>query len=71
MLIYLIQVPVTHICVSKLGHRSLIEYIVACSMWSHYLNQCWLIVKWSLRNEGQENLTKNDQDFNRIILNVS
>ena len=38
---------VTHVCVSKLGCKWF-------SAPSHYLNQCWLIVNWALR----ENVTK-------------
>ena len=40
---------VTHICVSK----------VTRSVPSHYLNQCWNIVNWTLRNKLQWNLNRN------------
>ena len=55
---------VTHICVDKLtiigsdnglspGRRQL----------SHYLNQCWNIVNWTLRNKLQWNLNRNSNIF--------
>ena len=40
---------VTHICVSK----------VTRSVPSHYLNQCWNIVNWTLRNKLKWNLNRN------------
>ena len=32
-----------HICVSELGHHWFMQWLVACSAPSQYLNQCWLI----------------------------
>ena len=32
-------------------------------MWSHYLNQCWNIVNWSLRNKLQWNFNWNSNIF--------
>ena len=37
------QGRVTHICVHKLGHTWLREWLIACSVPSQCLNQCWLI----------------------------
>ena len=45
----------THICVSKLGHRWFRQWLVTCSASSHYLNQWWLI-KRTLRNYVLVNL---------------
>ena len=41
---------VTHLCVSKIAHH-----------WpsSHYLNQCWNIESWALRNQFQRSVNKN------------
>ena len=45
---------VTHIC----------EWcIYACSAPSHYLNQCWNIVDWTLRNKLQWNFYRNSNIF--------
>ena len=43
---------VTHICVSKLT-------IIGWTAPSHYLNQCWIIVNWNLRNKLEWNLRRN------------
>ena len=43
---------VTHICVSKL---TIIDSDNGLSLPSHYLNQCWNIVNWILRNKLQWN----------------
>ena len=39
-----------HICVSESGQHWFREWLVAYSAPSHYLNQCWVIVNWTLRN---------------------
>ena len=49
---------VTHICVSKINHHWSREWFVAWSAPSHYLNQCWIIVHWNLKNKLQWNLNK-------------
>ena len=36
---------------------------VACSAPSHYLNQCWLIIIWTLRNNRQWNSNRNTKLF--------
>ena len=49
---------------------SALVQIMACHLfsiepfsWSHYLNQCWLIVNWTLRNKLQWNLNRNTKLF--------
>ena len=41
---------VMHICTGKLSNYWVRWWLVACSAPSHYLNQCWYIVNWTLRN---------------------
>ena len=36
---------------------------ILCSAPSHYLNQCWLIVNWTLRNNIQWNFNRNTKLF--------
>ena len=53
---------VTHICVSKLT-------IIRSDngmMPSHYMNQCCIIVNWTLRNKLQWNLNRNSYIFIRL-----
>ena len=45
-----------HVCISKLGRHRLVQ-IMAC------LNQCWFIVKWTLRNKLQWNFSQNSSFF--------
>ena len=61
ILTHLPQVP--HICDSELGQHWFRQWLVACSAPSHYLNQCWLIVNWTLRNKLQWNLNQNTKLF--------
>ena len=51
--------PMTHICISKLVPHWLRLWLVAWLMPSHYLNQCWLIVDWTLGNKFQWNVNQN------------
>ena len=44
---------VTHICISKL------TIIVAYMAQSHFVNQCWFTVNWTLRNKLQWNFNQN------------
>ena len=46
------------------GQHWWMEWLIACSLPSHYLNQCWLIFCYTLRNKLQWNLT---QDTNMFI----
>ena len=48
---------VSHICVCKL------TIIVTWPAPSHYLNQCWNIVNWTLRNKLQWDLNRNSLTF--------
>ena len=52
-----------HICVGELCQHWLRLWLVACSAPSHYLNQCWLIVIWTLRNKLLWNLNRNTKFF--------
>ena len=51
---------VTHICV---GNLTIIGPDNGLSPPSHYLNQCWNIVNWTLRNKLQWNLNRNSNIF--------
>ena len=42
---------------------SVLVQIMACSVPNHYLNQCWLIVNWALRNTLQWNSNWNRKLF--------
>ena len=42
---------VPHMCISEQGQDWFRQWLVACSAPSHYLNQCWLIVNWTIRNK--------------------
>ena len=53
---------VTHICVGKLTIIGS-DNGVAWTAPSHYLNQCWIIVNWTLRNKLQWNLNRNSHIF--------
>ena len=58
--IYLTHLPlVPHICVSELNQHWFRQCFVAYWAPSHYLNQYWVIVNWSLRNKLQWNLNQN------------
>ena len=47
--IYLTHLPlVPHICISELGPHWFRWWLVAYSVPGHYLNQCWVIVNWTL-----------------------
>ena len=55
---------VTHMCVSSLtiiGSDNGLSpvWLVACPAPSHYLNQCWIIVNWTIGNKFQWNLNRN------------
>ena len=53
----------SHICVSELGQHWFRQWLVAYSVPSHYLNQCWIIVNWTLRNKLQWNFNQNTKLF--------
>ena len=50
-LTYLPLVP--HICVSESGQHWFRQWLVTYSAPSHYLNQCWVVVNWTLRKNLQ------------------
>ena len=54
---------VLHICVSESGQHWFRLWLVAYSAQSHYLNQCSLIVSWTLRNKLQWNSDHNTKLF--------
>ena len=53
----------TYICISKLYHHWFRLWLVAWSTPSHYLNQCWNNINWTLRNKLQWNLNQNSYIF--------
>ena len=54
----------THWCTSKLCYHWIIQWLVACSAPSHYLNQCWIIVQKTLGNKTlQWNFNRNSNIF--------
>ena len=59
------KVPI--ICASASGKHWFRWYFVAYSAPSHYLNQCWIIVNWTLRNKLQWNV---DQNIKLFILKM-
>ena len=54
---------VPHIDVSELGQHWFRQWLVTWSAPSHYLNQCWNIVNWTLRNKLQWNSNQNTKIF--------
>ena len=54
---------VPHICVSEWVQHWFRKWLVAFSAPSHYLNQCWVIVNWNLRNKLQLNFNQNTKLF--------
>ena len=49
---------VPHICISESGQHWFRLWLVAYSAPSHYLNQCWLIVNWTLRDTIRWNFSQ-------------
>ena len=60
--VYLIPPPppplMPHISVNELYHHWSKQWLVACMVRSHYLNQCWTINNWIHRNNIQWDLMK-------------
>ena len=54
---------VPHICVGELGQHRFRQWLVACSVPSHYLNQCYCIVDWTIMNKLQWNSNQNKIKF--------
>ena len=58
-LLILTHLPlVQHKCVSESGQHWFRWWLVAYSAPSHYLNQCWNIVNWTLRNKHPWNFSQ-------------
>ena len=45
------------------SHHWFRSWLVSCLIPSHYLNKCWLIVDWTLRNKLQWNMNQNTNIF--------
>ena len=52
-----------HLHISKLGHHWFRSWLVTWPAQSHYLNQCWIIVNWTLGNIFQWHLNQNSDSF--------
>ena len=52
-----------HICIRVWGQHWFRQWLVAYSAPSHYLNQCWVIANWTLRNKLQWNFYQNTKLF--------
>ena len=59
---------VLHICVCESDQHRFRQWLVAYSAPSHYLNQCWIIINWTLRNDFQWNF---DQKTNVFIQEIA
>ena len=53
-----------HICVSQFSHHWFRNGLLP----SHYLNQCWVIVNWTIRNKLQRNFNQNEKLFMKKII---
>ena len=68
---------VTHICASKPYHHWVRHWLVAWTAPSHYLNECWYIVNWTLRKKCQWNINRNsnifiqENAFVRVVCEIS
>ena len=51
---------------SKYYHFHFRKWLVACLAPSHYLNPCWIIVNWTLRNENTK-LFIHENTFENVI----
>ena len=54
---------VTCICVSNLGHHWFILWLVTWLVPIHYLNRCWGVVNWTLKNKLQWNFNQSPYIF--------
>ena len=59
--VFLLLAP--HICVNESGQHWFRQWLVAYLAPSHYLNQCWNIANWTLRNKIHWNLNRNSYIF--------
>ena len=63
---------VSHICVGGYGQHWFRQWLVAYSVPSHYLNQCWVIVNWTLKKKLQLNFYQNKKkSFMKMHLRIS
>ena len=53
----------THICINWVDHHWFRQWLVIWPAPSHYLNQCWNIVNWTLENIFKWNLKRNTYIF--------
>ena len=60
---YFISPLVPYICVGEFGQHWFGQWFLACSVPSHFLNQCWLIINWTLGNKLQWNCNWNSNTF--------
>ena len=61
-----------HICVDELGQHCFIQWLVAYSAPTHYLNQFWVIVNWILRKKLLWNLNQSTNvSFTKMHLVIS
>ena len=64
MTAFLTPLPlVPHICISESGQHRFRWWLVTYLAPSHYLNQCWVIANWTLRNKLQWNFDQNTKLF--------
>ena len=65
---------VTHICISELGYHWFMQWLIAHTPPSHYLNQWWLVVKrmiklqWNLNQNVSINIQENG--FENVICKI-
>ena len=62
---------VPHICVSESGHHWFRWCLITYSAPSHYLNQCWVIVNWSLMSKLQFLIKIQNISFTKMHLTMS
>ena len=71
---YINSLQPSDLCDSTLGLHWFWSWLVAYSVPSHYLNQCWPIVNWTLGNKFQWNLhqyTKQYYSYKKMDLKMS
>ena len=63
---------VPHVCVSESHQHWLRLWLVAYSAPSHYLNQCWDIVNWTLgTNFSEISIKRKDLSFTKMQMKIS
>ena len=62
---------VPHVCIGELSLHWFLEWLVACSASSHYMNQWWLFVNWTIKNTLQWNSNQNTKfSFRKMHLKM-